>query len=310
VLPYALASPKCPEIGLFDEVYAKPDIPKTEWNNPVNAFISVLESFHMIRDEIVAEGQSVVVTAKFDYGRIIHKDLEDEIVKFYIRGRLDNDWRFLEEAVTDGDGKASITLNPMTAGQYRLYAGVPPDGTGTEGYLSVIQSGLQAVVFDIDGTISESDAGVIGDYTGIDPVDPKDGAQDLVTSYLDLDYLPVYVTARQYWYAKGSRAWLKSLGLPPGILRCAWDLVDGVFFTAEYKLRELEMFKDQGIEFVRAYGNAKTDSEAFIRANIGESNTFSIGEDAGYYGTTPIPGNTYVNHISEMVENYPPSQCN
>ncbi|WP_440056959.1 LNS2 domain-containing protein (plasmid) [Pseudoalteromonas sp. T1lg65] len=303
------ALPACPNPGWLEQNYDKPNVPRTNYRNSFNKLITWLPAFHMVHDQIIAEGMPATVTAKFDYGAVAHKDLEQETVRFYLRGQHDTQWRDLGTAVTNRDGKATVTLPAMNAGQYRIYAAVPADGTGTEGFVTVIQPNTPAVLFDIDGTLTESDAEAVGDYTGIDRADEKEGAYTLVRRYLDLGYQPVYLTARVYWYAKGTRDWLKWVGLPQGFLRTSLSNETSMFRTAEYKIEQIQQLQRQGLNIVRAYGNAKTDAEAFIRAGLGAENSFTIGGDAGYYGTTAITNNSYYDHITELVDNFPEAQC-
>ncbi|KZN45533.1 phosphatidylinositol transfer protein [Pseudoalteromonas luteoviolacea] len=303
------ALPTCPDLAWLEAKIAAPSMPYMDYRNRFNKLITWLPEFHMVHDQIVAEGASFQVTAKFDYGAVAHKDLEFETVKFYIRAQQDSDWRFLTNAVTNSDGKAILSLPGLNAGQYRIYAGVPADGTGAEGFITVVQPNTPAVLFDIDGTLTESDAEQIGDYTGIDRADQKEGAYSLVRRYLDLGYQPVYLTARVYWYAKGTREWLDWMGLPKGFLRTSLSNETSLFRTAEYKIGEITYLQAQGLDIVRAYGNAKTDAAAFMRAGLGAQNSFTIGSDAGHYGTTPINNNHYYQHIQEQVDTFPEAAC-
>ncbi|KJY87836.1 phosphatidylinositol transfer protein [Pseudoalteromonas piscicida] len=304
----SLATPTCPSITALETHYAAPNMVKRSFSSSFNKYLSWLPSYHMVHDQVTAAGAATQITAKFDYGSIAHKDLEFESVEFYYRAESDTNWQYLGEQITNGDGKAFITLPELSAGQYRIYAGVPADGTGAQGYVTVVEPGTQAVLFDIDGTLTESDAEQIGDYTGIDHADPKDGAYDLVRHYLDLGYQPVFLTARVYWYAKGTRGWLSWMGLPQGFLRTSLSNETSLFKTAEYKTAEINRLKAQGIDVVRAYGNAKTDAEAFIKAGIPASEAFTIGSDAGHYGTTAITGNSYQVHLGELTT-YPHADC-
>ncbi|MDK2596015.1 phosphatidylinositol transfer protein [Pseudoalteromonas obscura] len=305
----ANAQPTCPNLAWLEAEFDAPTMPRMNYNNRLNKLITWLPEFHMVHDQVVAEGNSVEVTAKFDYGAIAHKDLEYETVKFYIRSEQDTQWHFLANAQTNSDGKASVALPALQAGQYRIFAGVPADGSGTQGYVTVVQPGTQAVLFDIDGTLTESDAEQIGDYTGIDRADQKEGAYSLVRRYLDLGYQPIYLTARVYWYAKGTRSWLRWTGLPQGFLRASSSNETSLFRTAEYKINEINQLQGQGLDIVRAYGNAKTDAEAFIRAGLGSDNSFTIGADAGHYGTTAIESNHYYHHIETHVNDFPAAKC-
>ncbi|KAF7774404.1 hypothetical protein PCIT_a0845 [Pseudoalteromonas citrea] len=303
------ALPKCPQPEIMEQPIAPPSFERAPYKNTLNRFITWLPNYHMIHDEIAPAGQPFTATAKFDYGSLAHKDLEFEAVNFYLRGEHDLNWQFITQALTNSDGKASVSLPPLTAGQYQLYAAVPADGSGTKGFITVIDPNTPAVLFDIDGTLTESDAEQIGDYTGIKRAEPKEAAYTLVRRYLDLGYQPVYLTARVYWYAKGTRSWLSWMSLPQGYLRTSLSNETSLFRTAEYKTAQINQLKAKGLNIVRAYGNAKTDAQAFINAGLTPSDSFTIGENAGHFGTTAIHGNSYRAHITEQVDNFQPAQC-
>ena len=305
----AFSLPQCPQPQLMEQPFETPNVETGQYRNGFNRLITWLPHYHFIHDEIAGVGMPVTITAKFDYGSVAHKDLEFETVKFYMRGINDTDWHYVSTAVTNSDGKATLSLPAMSAGQYRIYAGVPADGTGAQGFLTVVEPNTEAVLFDIDGTLTKSDAEQIGDYTGIDYADEKEGAYTLVRSYLDLGYQPVYLTARVYWYGKGTRNWLSWMGLPQGFLRTSLSNEASLFRTAEYKTEQINKLEENGVKIVRAYGNAKTDAEAFIESGLSASQSFTIGRDAGYYGTTAILDDSYREHIATHVSHFPPANC-
>jgi phosphatidate phosphatase PAH1 len=57
------------------------------------------------------------------------------------------------------------------------------------------------------------------------------------------------------------------------------------------------------VSWVAAYGNARTDIEAYEDVGIPKEKTFIIGPYAGEKGTTPI-GEDYRSHV-DTVEEYP-----
>lgn len=305
----AAALPQCPQPQLLETNFTAPQTTAKGFRNPLNALLVGLPSYHMVHDVISATGSTVNVTAKFDYGTVVHKDLEFENVQFYLRGSQDQQWRYLGQKVTNSDGKATISINALAAGQYRIYALVPGDKTGAEGFITVVDAGTQAVLFDIDGTLTESDLEQLGDYPAIRRASPKDGAYSLVRQYLDKGYQPIYLSARVYWYQKGTRDWLQWMGLPRGFLRTSTSNETSLFRTAAYKIEQIKLLQAAGINIVRAYGNAKTDAEAFIKAGLPANRSFTIGQDAGYFGTTPILNNSYGEHIRQLVNNFPAADC-
>jgi phosphatidate phosphatase PAH1 len=306
---HAVSLPQCPQPQLIEQRYVAPQSNLQGYRNPLNALLAGLPHYHMVHDVISARGSVASITAKFDYGSIVHKDLEFETVQFYLRGAQDSQWRYLGQKVTNSDGKASITISGLATGQYRIYALVPADKTGAEGFITVVDPGTEAVLFDIDGTLTESDLEQVGDYPAIRRASPKDGAYSLVRQYLDKGYQPIYLSARVYWYQKGTRDWLQWMGLPPGFLRTSLSNETSLFRTAAYKIEQIKQLQAAGVNIVRAYGNAKTDAEAFIKAGLAADRSFTIGADAGFYGTTAITGNSYQQHIRQAVAPFPAARC-
>ena len=267
--------------------------------------------YHMGHDRVTKAGEAVTVTGKFDYGTILHKDLEDEKVRAYLSGTGKDGWDYLGEFTTNSDGKIFVPVDGQQEGQYVLRMVVMGDLTYADAYITAIEPGKKAVVFDIDETLTKSDLEQILDYTGIEAAEARPAAGQLVQEYLDRGYHPVFITARSYWYAKGSRRWLReTLNLPDFTLRTTLANEQGLFETAQYKTDVMNEMKAAGLEFFRAYGNADTDAEAFNNAGIPLSETYIIGENAGINGTQPLTSEGYEQHISDVVLSTPHSGCN
>lgn len=275
-----------------------------------NSWLANDEPFHMGHDQILPEYTPATVTGKFDYGFVFHKDLEYERVKAYIYGTGMSDWQYLGRYTTNGDGKIYVDVPPLAAGQYVIRMVVLGDLSEAEAYVTVIRPGTKAVVFDIDETLTRDDLEQILDYTGIEWAEERGGASELVNSYIDLGYHPVFLTARVYWYAKGSREWLANyLGVPKLTLRTSLSNEASLFETVRYKANALREFQNAGLDIVRVYGNADTDIQAYEEAGIAKSETFIIGDQAGSQGTQPIYEGHYYNHLDTVVAQTPFSNC-
>lgn len=275
-----------------------------------NTWLAKDVPFHMGHDVVVAADRPSQLTGKFDYGIVFHKDLEHEWVQAYIYGPTLGDWQMLGRYATNSDGKIYVDLPALAEGTYVVKMVVMGDLSSTNAYVRVVAPGTQAVVFDIDETLTIDDLETILDYTGIEYAEPRAGAGELVERYLALGYHPVFLTARPYWYAKGSRQWLRDyMHLPDYTLRTALSNEDSIFRTADYKTAVLQELQDAGITIFRAYGNADTDIEAYERAGIPKNQTYTIGDLAGDSGTTPIPGGGYFDHIDTVVADTPDSGC-
>ncbi len=276
------------------------------WNN----LLSNDEPFHMGHDAIIGEGQTAEIVGKFDYGAILHKDLEFEDVKAYVYGTGMSDWRYLGEYRTNSDGKISFQVDDLAVGHYQVKMVVAGDLSEANSYITVVKPGTKAVVFDIDETLTTSDLEQILDYTGIEYADARGGAADLVTSYIDKGYHPLFVTARSYWYAKGTRQWLSNyLNVPEATLRTTLSNSTGLFNTAEYKQQVLEQVSAAGLNVIRAYGNATTDIEGFRDGGVPLSEIYVIGENAGAMGSQGILEDDYWSHLDDVVNATQHSGC-
>lgn len=265
----------------------------------------------MGHDQIVSEGTATTLVGKFDYGAVFHKDLESEYVNAYLYGTGMNDWQSLGRFKTNSDGKIYVPVSGLPEGQYQVKMVVRGDLTEATAYLTVVKQGAKAVVFDIDETLTIDDLEQILDYTGIEAAEARGGAAELVSYYVQQGYHPIFVTGRTYWYAKGSRAWLAQyLGVPDFTLRTTLTNETGLFNVANYKANEILNFKSQGMDIVRAYGNATTDIEAYEQAGIPKSATFIVGDNAGAQATQAVNNGNYWQHLYEVVyPNTPHSGC-
>lgn len=168
----------------------------------------------------------------------------------------------------------------------------------------------EAVVFDIDETLTVSDAEwekqkADGTY---DPV-AREAATELVLAYAERGYVIVYLTARaRTWVLKGTgetspaatHRWLVEHGFPIDDGRSRLIMAETVVPGAAartYKAAALADMQAEGLSFVAGYGNARTDIQAFGDAQIARGVTFIIGEHAGEGGTVAIAGESWKAHL-------------
>jgi len=272
------------------------------WGN--NWLTWLYQPWHMVHDSIVAEGQSGVVVGKFDYDAVLHKDLEDENILVYITGTNINGWQYLGRYRTNSDGKISVNTGVRPAGEYRLRMVVEGDLSMADGYLSVVDPGRQAVLFDIDGTLTTSDFEAAADYLGIKTASTYPYAVQTVQAYKDRGYQIIYLTGAPYWITRDRRQWFANIGLQDYHHR-ANPYGDGPVppDTEAYKTDYINYLRNQvGLDIIRAYGNASTDIGAYEAAGLPKAETWIIGENAGNDGTQPLSG-SYQNHYFNVVLN-------
>jgi len=257
-----------------------------------------LPAVHFVQDVVAAPGTTTVVEAKLSYGDI-GKDLEDEPVELWL-DTCDGIAR-VGTGQTDDDGRARIGLStPPRPGEYAVHVVVVGDGSSTRASLWVLEPGTPIVVFDIDGTLTQSDAEVSQDvlhaqyekiYDGeyIPKIYPDGSA--LAEVWANKGVLPVYLSGRPYWLSQYSRDWLGSEGFPRGPVHVTdrhRDVVPKIDGVGRFKAESLRRLQGLGLAIEAAYGNAATDVWAYGEVGIPRERTFIIGPHAGDEGTQPV----------------------
>lgn len=289
---------------------SSPQLSQKKWNRFANRFITRAKPFHEAWDLVTKEGLSGRMEAKFDYGSIIHKDLEGEWISVFYRSKQNQHWHFLEEILSDNDGRVSVQLPALALGAYEILFKVQGDLTEARGNYDVLNPDQALIVVDLDGTMTKSDEEALKGYLEIGNVQMYPGAATLIRFYRSQGFFPIYLTARGYFLIPSTRRWLAENGFPEGHLHFS-DSV-GKFLDrnqhAAFKGDYLIALQDQGWQIRRAYGNALTDIEAYEAAGIAKEDTFIIGEHAGKGFTQVIEGD-YLEHLRDVTIDLPKSPC-
>jgi phosphatidate phosphatase PAH1 len=266
------------------------------------------QPWHMVHDEVVKTGSAATMVGKFDYDAVLHKDLEGEYVHVYITGTGMSSWQYVGRYTTDSDGKIYANLGTRPAGEYQVRMVVEGDLSTVSGYLSVVEPGRKAVLFDIDGTLTINDFEAYADYVGVKTAQAYGYAPQTVNAYKAKGYQIIYLTARPYWVAKDARAWFAYQGIPNWHYRSN-PYGDGPIppDTQAHKTNYVKYLRNTvGLDIIRTYGNATTDIAAYADGGIPKAETWIIGEHAGKDGTQPIYGD-YTYHYSTVVAATPQS---
>ncbi|MFZ5756858.1 MAG: lipin/Ned1/Smp2 family protein [Pseudomonadota bacterium] len=268
----------------------------------------IYKPWHMVHDEIVATGTTAYVTGKFDYDAVLHKDLEGEYVHVYLYGTGMSAWQYIGRYTTNSDGKITAVLGARPAGDYVVRMVVEGDLSRVDGYLTVVEPGRKAVLFDIDGTLTINDFEAYADYVGVKTAQHYYYAPETVNAYRNKGYQVIYLTARPYWVTKDAREWFGLKGLRPWHYRSN-PYGDGPIppNTQQHKTDYINYLRNAvGLDIIRAYGNADTDIAAYAAAGLPKSETWIIGSLAGTSGTQAV-GSDYAYHYSTVVANTPRS---
>ena len=284
---------------------------KRPFSNFWNALLSSqYKPWHMAHDTIVKAGMPATMEAKFDYDIALHKDLEGERVHAYLYGTGMSQWQYVGSYVTNRDGKIAVPLGVRPVGDYVVRFVVEGDLSSTSGYLSVVDPGREAVLFDIDGTLTINDFEAAADYLGIKTATPYYYAREVVNTYRQKGYQIIYLTARPYWVTKDGREWLNIQGIGP------WHYHSNPYGdgpippnTQQFKADYVRYLRNTvGLNIIRAYGNATTDIGAYADAGLPKANTYIIGPNAGKDGTQAIHGE-YGAHHAFVVTPTPVASC-
>lgn len=299
----------CPDYTtpLNPPAFTKPA--KKSFRNFPNSFLtSIYTPWHMVYDAMAKSGTSATIVGKFDYDAVLHKDLEGEYVHVYIYGTGMNAWNYVGRYTTNSDGKITANLGVRPAGDYLVRMVVEGDLSTVDGYLTVVEPGRKAVLFDVDGTLTINDFEAYADYVGIKTATAHSYAKETVNAYRDKGYQIIYLTARPYWTTKDAREWFSNKGLNP------WHYTPNPYGdgpippdTQAHKTNYILYLRNTiGLDIVRAYGNATTDIAAYADGGIAKANTWIIGDYAGDENTQAILGD-YSYHYSTVVASTPRS---
>lgn len=281
---------------------------------------------HRGQDVIVREGAPQILVGKFAYS-FLDKDLIDEDVDIWMQREVPcGAWEHLGTFRTSDDGEYGTTYGieddggrvffevpadkRFPVGRYPVRMVVGGDLTLASFDLVVVAEGTQAIVTDIDGTLTTGDDQLMTEiafeiFSGTYVQEAYPDGDRMLSTWADKGYLIVYVTGRPDFLRPMTERWVEPR-FPPGPLHLtdtngqALPTNDGV---GTYKLSFLEYLENQDIDIVAAYGNATTDIYAYLAAGLPKDRIFIIGKHAGEEGTMALSG-SYTAHLP-WVEAFP-----
>ena len=153
----------------------------------------------------------------------------------------------------------------------------------------------QAVVFDIDGTLTPKQSAI---FTARD--DAASGAQ----LFADSGYKIIYLSARTRLLQAGIPSWLKENHFPEGSIQVPQTATDSSDHAA-FKKRILKEFKKKGWNFFAAYGDSSTDFEAYAEVGIDNDHVFALrraGEASCQPGIWAKCFSSWADHMDGIVQ--------
>lgn len=247
--------------------------------------------YHSASDVVARPDSAILLTAWFHHSAGVQKSLEH--AKVHAEWLVGGAWAPLGETTTDEEGKAVLAVKtPATPGSVRVRWWYQEQGV--EATIHVVEPGQKALVFDIDGTLTLSDAENWKDYGRRLLRNPSAPGPRLRPHAVDAvsraakDSLVVYLTGRPPWLGRPTREWLAFHHFPGGVV--LWmpstrDILPTRSHIGEAKLEQLKALEMTGLRIVRAYGNATTDIRAYEGAGIPKGQTIIMGKHGGEAGT-------------------------
>lgn len=124
----------------------------------------------------------------------------------------------------------------------------------------------QAVVFDIDGTLTPSVTTIF---------EAREDAARAVRLFADKGYQIIYLSTRASWFSARIPGWLQDNGFPAGSLHVAQTDEDRSR-PEVYKTRMLKTFLAHGWRVSFAYGDSSTDFSAYAAVGIPKESVFAL----------------------------------
>lgn len=280
-----------------------PVVAPQKWQHPFHAkaVLTLGAPNHRVRDLVLPAGQKGArLRGHFTYGET-DKDLEREQVEVWLR-RCPA-WERVATLTTDHDGVvwADVPAD-LAPGDYRVRMIVAGDGSFAEGTIAVWPPGVQAIVSDIDGTLTTSDGEMFRDLTMKSDAKMYPDANSALRALAQKGYRIVYLSGRAQYVNRYTRDWLGKHDFPPGPLLLTeerGEVAPTIAGVGAFKKRTLvDLQQRVGVKFVSAYGNASTDVWAYGEAGLDKARTFIIGKHAGEAKTVALA--SYTEHLKAI----------
>lgn len=273
---------------------------------------------HRGQDIIVLKGAPQVLSGVFKYG-LLDQPMVDETVQIYLQREVPcGTWDHLGDfrtstsgqytgqfGVEDRGGRVFFQIpddQQLPVGRYPVRMVLMGDLSEADFDLIVVDWGTQAIVSDIDGTLTTGDDELILEllkdiFQETYEQQMYADADTVMKAWYDKGYLLVFVTGRPDLLRRMTEHWIEPR-FPPAALHLTNTLSEASAnndHVGAYKLAYLDYLKAQGLDIVAVYGNATTDIYAYEQTGIPKNRTFIAGTHKGDSGTVAI--DTYTDHL-------------
>jgi len=259
---------------------------------------------NLLHDVLGTSGSAVRVEGRFVHNCDPGAPLAGEWALVYFWGTGLDGWIHLGRVLTDGQGRVELALPPLPRGRYIIKVVIAGDLSSSNGYISMLDRGAPAVVFDLDDLIGALSPALEA-APGTSPQEAlTPDADALVRHHVEQGYEVLLFTRRPFWTATRTRGWLASLELPFQAMHflsgpeTTEQPASAVPVTAWFR----EVQNRAGLVFHRAYGSALEDIYAFEAVGVPKEETYIIGEHAGERDTAGLTGTEGIARHLEALE--------
>lgn len=265
---------------------------KQDWKHNIASPLVTIQGGpnHRIRDLILPLGGTGKLRGRFTYGTL-DSDLGDETVELWVQ--TCPGWVKWGAQATDSNGIVYFDVPAsLPAGDYRVKMVLLGDQTVADGVIAAWPAGVQAVVTDIDGTLTTSDWELFQDVIFGASAAMYPDANTAMQQFGKKDYRLVYVTGRPQMVNRYSRIWLADHDFPLGPLFLTEDVAQTLPTATGVQKFKADLLNDLKsavkVNWIASFGNATTDIGAYYAAGLPKDKVFIIGPNAGADGSTPI----------------------
>ena len=124
----------------------------------------------------------------------------------------------------------------------------------------------QAIVLDIDGTLTPHDALVFV---------ARPGAAKAVSAFASKGYEIIYISVRVPMFQAGLKDWLRVNGFPTGVLHVAQTTEERAS-PEIFKAALIDAYSRSGWRIAYAYGDSSTDFAAYAKARIPQERVYAL----------------------------------
>lgn len=214
----------------------------------------------IVDDGLANDGERVLATGRFTGAHV-------RICAYVSTDR--SRWVLQGGGQSDGLGWISIALGSFsTPGDYVVRLENPEDGIGAEATIFVRARGTRFAVFDVDGTLTQSEI-TPGLFEG-PAAQPRKFGPELAKALQSRGCLIVYLTARAYQMTNTTREWRERSDFPMGVVHVSPSPAGlGGAAAGDFKRTYLEQVRGpveaDGSRFIAdfAFGNRRTDLAAY-----------------------------------------------